>query len=65
MCLRCGPAGPPPPAALRERICEDVISAREVAQYADEFLVDPTLIERQLENHALASVDRVGPDRRQ
>ena len=29
----------------------------EVAQYADEFMVDPTLIERQLENHRVARVD--------
>lgn len=54
-----------PADALRQRICGDVISTREVAQYADEFLVDSTLVERQLENHGLASVDRVRPDRRQ
>lgn len=47
-----------PASALRDRIRGDSVSAREVAQYADEFAVDPALIERQIENHALARVDR-------
>ncbi len=47
-----------PADALRQRIRGQEVSAREVAQYADEFLVDSTLVERQLENHALAYVDR-------
>ncbi len=47
-----------PSDALRQRIRGQEVSVREVAQYADEFLVDSTLVERQLENHALAYVDR-------
>lgn len=54
-----------PAAALRQRLRDRAVSAREVAQYADEFLVDPPLIERQLENHALAHVDRGREDLRQ
>ena len=54
-----------PADALRQRIRSQVVSAREVAQYADEFLVDPVLVERQLENHGLACVDRGRPDLRQ
>ena len=47
-----------PASALRDRIRGDTVSARQVAQYADEFGVDTLLIEGQLENHALAHVDR-------
>ena len=54
-----------PAAALRQRLRDRAVSTREVAQYADEFLVDPPLIERQLENHALAHVDRGREDLRQ
>lgn len=54
-----------PANALQQRICGEAVSPREVAQYADEFLVDPALVERQLENHALARVDRGRPDLRQ
>ncbi len=54
-----------PADALQQRICGEAVSPREVAQYADEFLVDPALVERQLENHALARVDRGRPDLRQ
>ena len=54
-----------PADALRQRIRSQVVSPREVAQYADEFLVDSTLVERQLENHALACVDCGRPDLRQ
>ena len=54
-----------PSDALRERIRSAVVSAREVAHYAEEFLVDSTLVERQLENHALARVDRGRPKLRQ
>ncbi len=46
-----------PADGLRNRVHGDRISAREVAQYADEFMVHPVLIERQLENHAIAKVD--------
>lgn len=54
-----------PADALRDRIRSDSVSAREVAQYAEEFIVDPVLIERQLENHAVAQVDRGRQDLRQ
>ena len=54
-----------PADALRQRIRGEAVSAREVAQYADEFRVNPALIERQLENHALALVDRGRHDLRQ
>ena len=54
-----------PAAALRQRLRDRAVSTREVAQYADEFLVDPPLIEHQLENHALAHVDRGREDLRQ
>ena len=54
-----------PADALRDRIRSDSVSAREVAQYAAEFVVDPVLIERQLENHAVAQVDRGRQDMRQ
>ena len=54
-----------PADALRQRIRDQAVSTREVAQYADEFLVSPTLVERQLENHALAQVDRGRQDLRQ
>lgn len=54
-----------PADALRDRVSGDSVSAREVAQYAHEFMVDPVLIERQLENHALARVDRGREDLRQ
>lgn len=47
-----------PAEALRERIRRHSVSLREVAQYADEFMVAPSVIERQLENHAVARVDR-------
>ena len=46
-----------PADALRDRINGNSVSSRDVAQYADEFMVDPVLIERQLENHALARID--------
>ena len=54
-----------PADALRQRVHGQAVSTREVAQYAAEFLVDPALIERQLENHALARVDRGRQDLRQ
>lgn len=54
-----------PADALQQRICGEAVSPREVAQYAEEFLVDSALVERQLENHALARVDRGRPDLRQ
>lgn len=54
-----------PANALRDRIRSDSVTTREVAQYADEFMVDPVLIERQLENHAVAQVDRGRQDLRQ
>lgn len=54
-----------PADALRDRVSRDSISARDVAQYADEFMVDPVLIERQLENHAVARIDRGREDLRQ
>lgn len=54
-----------PSDALGRRISGHAVSAREVAQYADEFVVDPVLIERQLENHGLACVDRGRQDLRQ
>ena len=54
-----------PADALRHRIRDDEVSAREVAQFADEFLVDHELIERQIENHALAHINRGRRDLRQ
>ena len=54
-----------PADALRDRIRNESVSAREVAHYADEFVVEPVLIERQLENHAVAQVDRGRHDMRQ
>ena len=54
-----------PADALRDRVRGDSVSAREVAQYADELMVDPVVIERQLENHAVARVDRGRPGMRQ
>ena len=54
-----------PAEALRQRIRGDVVSVPEMEQYADEFFVNPVLIERQIENHALARIDRVQPARRQ
>ena len=49
-----------PADALRMRFKTDAVSLREIAQCAAEFEVAPALIERQLENHAVARVDR-GP----
>ena len=54
-----------PAAALRSRIGNDQVSRRDVADLADEFGVDRELIERQLENNAIASVDRVRDGLRQ
>ena len=54
-----------PAEALRQRIRGDAVSAPEVEQYADEFVVNPVLIERQIENHALARIDRGQPALRQ
>ena len=47
-----------PAGALRQRIHGDRVSGREVARLAEEFLVDNELIERQIENHTIAAVDR-------
>ena len=54
-----------PAEALQQRIQGDAVSAPEVEQYAEEFLVNPVLIERQIENHALARIDRGQPALRQ
>lgn len=54
-----------PAEALRQRIRGDSVSAPEVEQYAEEFFVNPVLIERQIENHALARIDRGQPSLRQ
>ena len=47
-----------PADALRQRFSAESVSRREVAQCAAEFRVDAALIERQIENHAVARVDR-------
>lgn len=54
-----------PAEALRHRIHDHELSGREVGQLASEFEVDRELIERQVENHALATVDRRRDDLRQ
>ena len=54
-----------PADALQQRIRSEAVSPRDVAQFADEFLVDPAVVERQVENHALARVDQGRPHLRQ
>lgn len=54
-----------PADALQQRIRSEAVSPRDVAQFADEFLVDPAVVERQVENHALARVDHGRPHLRQ
>ena len=54
-----------PAEALRQRIHDHELSGREVGQLASEFAVDRELIERQVENHALATVNRRRDDLRQ
>lgn len=54
-----------PAETLRQRISGSVVSDRDIASLAEEFVVDAELIERQIENHRLAEVDRAGASLRQ
>lgn len=54
-----------PAESLRQRIGGDRVTPRQMESLAHEFDVDLELIERQIDNHALATVDRGGAAERQ
>ena len=54
-----------PAETLRQWIGGSIVSDRDIASFADEFVVDAELIERQIENHRLAEVGRTRASQRQ